>query len=191
MRQLYLNQGALSTRATTVIRDADNQSCYLLVGKWGMRADVLTVYLIDGSLEAEVRQESLGLLPRFRLLYRRQTVGRVSKTFGLIREVLFVRGLNWVIMGNLNKAQFRIYHGRDLIATIKPADAAANTLLVTVDQPDHEGLVICLAAILDRWAKRQQHGFNPLRNRALAPGALSSEVTPFVTHTKKDVTKLR
>ncbi|MDT6980132.1 hypothetical protein [Levilactobacillus zymae] len=181
MRQLYLNQAALSARATTVIRDAQNQSCYLLVGKWGLRADVLTVYLIDGSLEAEVRQESLGLLPRFRLLYHRQPVGHVSKTFGVIREVLFVRGLNWVIMGNLNSGRFRIFHGRELIANIAPVSADGQTISLAVDQPDHEALVVCLAAILDRWAKHQQRRLNPLKNRGWAPG-LSSEVAPFVTH---------
>ena len=93
MRKLYLNQAALSAKATTVIRDADNESRYLLVGKWGLRADVLSVYTISGALEAEVKQETLGLLPKFRLLYHRQMVGRVSKTLGVIREVLFVRGL--------------------------------------------------------------------------------------------------
>ena len=185
MRQLYLNQAALSARATTVIKDAKNQSRYLMVGKWGLRADVLTVYLIDGSLEAEVKQDSLGLLPRFRLLFRRQPVGRVSKTFGVIREVLFVRGLNWVIMGNLNSGRFRIFHGRELIATIAPVSADGQTLSLQVDQPDHEALVICLAAILDRWAKHQQRSTTPLRNRGWAPG-LSSEVAPFMTPDAKD-----
>lgn len=181
MRQLYLNQAALSARATTVIRDADNQSRYLLVGKWGLRADVLTVYLINGSLEAEVRQESLGLLPRFRLIYHRQTVGRVNKTFGLIREVLFIRGLNWVVMGTLTTGGFRIYHGRALIATIQRVDQRDQTLVLTVDQPDHEALVVCLAAILDRWAKRPQHNLSPLKHRGWTPG-LSGEVAPFQTH---------
>ena len=188
MRQLYLNQAALSARATTVIRDADNQSRYLLVGKWGLRSDVLTVYLIDGSLEAEVRQESLGLLPRFRLVYHRQTVGRVSKTLGVIREVLFVRGLNWVIMGNLNSGKFRIYHGRDLIATISRVTDSGATVVLTVDQPNHEGLVICLAAILDRWAKRQQHSLQLIKRRGWNPG-MASEPLPFTshqTHVKKE-----
>lgn len=185
MRSLYLNQVALSTRATTVIRDADNQSRYLLVGKWGMRPDVLTVYLIDGTVEAEIRQDSLGILPRFHLLYHRQTVGRVNKTFGVIREVLFVRGLNWIIMGNLNSGNFRIYHGRELIGSIARVDDAGSTVCISVDQPAHEALVICLAAILDRWAKRQQRSLNPLKNRRWNPGAISSEVAPFITHEKE------
>ncbi|QMU07163.1 LURP-one-related/scramblase family protein [Levilactobacillus suantsaii] len=184
MRQLYLNQTALSARATTVIRDAQNQSCYLLVGKWGLRADVLTVYLINGSLEAEVKQDSLGLLPRFRLLYRRQPVGRVSKTFGVIREVLFVRGLNWVIMGNLNNGRFRIFHGRDLIANITRVSPDGLTMSLEVDQTDHEALVVCLAAILDRWAKRQQKVPGLVKNRGWAPG-FSSEIAPFTTQIKK------
>ncbi|AKP63783.1 LURP-one-related/scramblase family protein [Levilactobacillus koreensis] len=185
MRKLYLNQAALSARATTVIRDADNQSRYLLVGKWGMRADVLSVYTIAGELEAEVKQETLGLLPKFRLLYHRQTAGRVNKTFGVIREVLFVRGLNWVILGNLNNGHFRITHGKDTIATIDQVRASGGaTVELTIDQPDHEALVICLAAILDRWAKHQQHAFNPLKNRALNPGTLPSGVVPFTTKNK-------
>lgn len=170
MRTLYLNQAALSAKATTVIRDTNNQSRYLLVGKWGLRADVLSVYTITGALEAEVKQESLGLLPKFRLIYHRQTVGRVSKTLGVIREVLFVRGLNWIIMGNLNSGHFKIYHGRDLIATIdQVSQSGGGTATLAIDQSDHEALVICLAAILDRWAKHQQKSLNPLRNRTWAP----------------------
>ncbi|WP_125583333.1 LURP-one-related/scramblase family protein [Levilactobacillus cerevisiae] len=184
MRTLYLNQAALSAKATTVIRDTSNQSCYLLVGKWGLRADVLSVYTIAGDLEAEVKQESLGLLPKFRLIYHRQTVGRVSKTFGLIREVLFVRGLNWIIMGNLNSGHFKIYHGRDLIATIdQVSQSGGGTATLAVDQPDHEALVICLAAILDRWAKHQQQALNPLRNHVWAPA--TGDIAQFTKHDNK------
>ncbi|ABJ63815.1 LURP-one-related/scramblase family protein [Levilactobacillus brevis] len=179
MRVLYLNQAALSAKATSVVRDQHNQSRYLLVGKWGLRADVVSVYTIAGSLEAEVKQETLGLLPKFRLLYHRQLVGRVSKTFGVIREVLFVRGLNWIIMGNLNHGHFKIYHGRDLIASIDRVSASGNTVALTVDHPDHEALVICLATILDRWAKHQQRLPNPLK--AWAPRTLSpGEVAPSI-----------
>lgn len=185
MRQLYLNQAALSAKATTVIRDAHNDSQYLLVGKWGLRADVLSVYTIAGDLEAEVRQESLGLLPRFRLIYHRQVVGHVNKTLGLIREVLFVRGLNWVIMGSLTSGRFRIYHGRDLIGTIAAVPPAGTTVAVTVDQPDHEALVICLAAILDRWGKQQAHQFNPLKSLNWAPNGTRT-VAPFLTYNKKE-----
>jgi len=184
LRTLFLNQAALSARATTVIRDDQNQSCYLLVGKWGMRADVLSVYTIAGALEAEVKQDSLGLLPKFRLLYHRQVVGQVSKTFGVIREVLFIRGLNWVIMGNLNSGRFKIYHGRELIGTIENVEhTAGGTVQLCIDHPDHEGLVICLAAILDRWAKHQQRLPNVLTKHGWTPQRLpSSGLTPTINH---------
>ncbi|NLR32711.1 LURP-one-related/scramblase family protein [Levilactobacillus tujiorum] len=180
MRKLYLNQAALSAKATTVIRDANNDSRYLLVGKWGLRADVLSVYTIDGALEGEIKQETLGLLPKFRLIYHRQTVGHVSKTFGVIREVLFVRGLNWVIMGNINSGHFSITHGRESIASIdRVSQSGGGTIELTVDQPDHEALVICLASILDRWGKKSQG--SALTVRPLwSPHALPSNgVTPI------------
>ncbi|KRO05063.1 hypothetical protein IV54_GL000455 [Levilactobacillus paucivorans] len=183
LRTLYLNEAALSAKATSVIRDDQNQSCYLLVGKWGLRADVLSVYTIAGALEAEVKQESLGLLPKFRLIYHRQTVGRVSKTFGVIREVLFVRGLNWVIMGNLNSGHFRIFRGRDRIATITTmAGSGGETVELVVDQLDNEPLIICLAAILDRWAKHQQGALLP--KKAWGPKRLQSGVVPFTLRKK-------
>lgn len=186
MRKLYLNQAALSAKATTVIRDEDNASRYLLVGKWGLRADVLSVYTISGALEAEVKQETLGLLPKFRLLYHRQMVGRVSKTLGVIREVLFVRGLNWVIMGNINSGHFTITHGRESIASIdRVSQSGGGTIALTVDQPDHEALVICLASILDRWGKKSQGAALPVKPM-WAPHALpTGGVTPFVDEPKK------
>jgi len=186
MRKLYLNQAALSAKATTVIRDADNESRYLLVGKWGLRADVLSVYTINGALEAEVKQETLGILPKFRLLYHRQMVGRVSKTFGVIREVLFVRGLNWVIMGNINSGHFTNTHGRESIASIdRVSQSGGGTIELTVDQEDHEALVICLASILDRWGKKSQGSALPVKPM-WAPHALSTGgVTPFINAPKK------
>ncbi|MCT4488172.1 LURP-one-related/scramblase family protein [Levilactobacillus parabrevis] len=186
MRKLYLNQAALSAKATTVIRDADNESRYLLVGKWGLRADVLSVYTISGALEAEVKQETLGLLPKFRLLYHRQMVGRVSKTLGVIREVLFVRGLNWVIMGNINSGHFSITHGRESVASIdRVSQSGGGTIELTVDQEDHEALVICLASILDRWGKKSQGSAIPAK-QIWAPHALpTGGVTPFIGESKR------
>ena len=67
MRQLYLRDHATDLHGTTIIRDHQGRSCYLLVGKWGMHYDVLSLYAINGALLAEVKQQSLGMLPKFSL----------------------------------------------------------------------------------------------------------------------------
>ena len=87
MRQLYIRDRSSDLHGTTVIRDKNGKSCYLLVGKWGMRYDALSLYAIDGALLAEVKQLTLGLLPKFALYVNRQRVGTIGKGLGFVQQV--------------------------------------------------------------------------------------------------------
>ena len=49
MRKLYFSRNSFAQGAR-IVRDAHNQSHYLLVGRWGRRQDALSLYAIQGEL---------------------------------------------------------------------------------------------------------------------------------------------
>ncbi|MFB9768399.1 LURP-one-related/scramblase family protein [Lactiplantibacillus modestisalitolerans] len=153
MRQLYFSRNSFAEGAR-VVRDAHKQSHYLLVGRWGRRQDALSLYAIQGELLAEIRQTSLGLLPKFDLYYNRQNVGSISKTFGFWHEMLYVRKLRWIIMGSLSAEHYRIYHGTTLIMTMRPVVTTnGEAFELSISDQQLEPICICIAAILDHWQK--------------------------------------
>lgn len=167
MRKLYFSRNSFAQGAR-IVRDAHNQSHYLLVGRWGRRQDALSLYAIQGELLAEIRQTTLGLLPKFDLYYNRQNVGSISKTLGFWHEMLYIRKLRWIIMGSLSAENYRVYHGTELIMTMRPVvttNGEAFELAIT-DQST-EPLCICIAAILDHWQKPTNRARTPIAKKGL------------------------
>ena len=120
MRQLYIRDRSSDLHGTTVIRDKNGKSCYLLVGKWGMRYDALSLYAIDGALLAEVKQLTLGLLPKFALYVNRQRVGTIGKGLGFVQQVIYIRGINWIVVGSPLTSRYRVFSGSHLVFSIQP-----------------------------------------------------------------------
>lgn len=167
MRKLYLRNHATDLHGTTIIRDYQGRSCYLLVGKWGMRHDVLSLYAISGALLAEVRQLSLGLLPKFALYVDRQKVGTVGKSLGFVRQFIYIRGLNWIIVGSPLAGRYRVFQRGHRVFSIQPVEKTATYYHeLTVDRRVDEPLAILVASVLDHWARRGQRSPNRLRFRS-------------------------
>ena len=123
MRKLYSYRNRLSTRGTTTITDENGSNVYLINGRWGMHAGVMSVYSSSNLLEAEIKQRSLGMLPKFDLYKKRKYAGSIRRYYGVSREMLFVKKLNWLIMGNLSTYNYRVFHGRECIMTINEVQA--------------------------------------------------------------------
>lgn len=157
MRRLYLRDHATDLHGTTIIRDYQGRSCYLLVGKWGMVHDVLSLYSISGELLAEVRQQSLGILPRFTLYLNRQQVGIVSKSLGFVREVIYIRGLNWMVVGSPFSGKYRVFQKNHLVFAIHPVALTGDYYHeLKVNSQNNEPLAILIASVLEHWARRKQ-----------------------------------
>lgn len=166
MRQLYLRDHATDLHGTTVIRDHQGRSCYLLVGKWGMHYDVLSLYAISGALLAEVKQQSLGMLPKFALYLNRQRVGTVGKSLGFVRQVIYIRGLNWFIVGSPLAGRYRVFQGSRQVFSLQPVELTGNYYHeLKVAQQADEPLAILVASVLDHWARRGQRDRDRFRLR--------------------------
>ena len=137
MRKLYSYRNRLSTRGTTTITDENGSNVYLINGRWGMHAGVMSVYSSSNLLEAE-----------------RKYAGSIRRYYGVSREMLFVKKLNWLIMGNLSTYNYRVFHGRECIMTINEVQLASGDYLeFTISHEEDEALLLCIASILDYWAK--------------------------------------
>ena len=155
MRTLYMRDRTTDRQPATVVHDANHNAIYLLAGKWGIRQDTLSLYNMHGDLLAEVKQLSLGLLPKFALYVDQQRVGVVGKSLGFVREVVYIRGLNWVIVGNALTNHYRVFKGSRQIFAMEPAkNSGASYLAITIGVKSEEPLAILVACVLNHWAKR-------------------------------------
>ncbi|KIS03920.1 LURP-one-related/scramblase family protein [Paucilactobacillus wasatchensis] len=172
MRKLYVHQHSNDLRGATVIKDENGTATYLLVGKWGLRQDVLSLYAIDGDLLAEIRQLTLGLLPKFSIYQNHQQVGTVSKSLGFLREVIYIRGLNWIIVGNTLRDSYRVYHGTQLVFSFRPVKFTNGYFheLVVVDQ-ELEPISIVVASVLSHWARKHERQTKKIRQRGMIPNS--------------------
>lgn len=171
MRKLYLRDHSTDLHGTTVVRDDQGRSCYLLAGKWGMHHDVLSLYAINGELLAEVKQLSLGLLPKFGLYEHRQRVGTVGKSFGFVRQVVYIRGLNWIIVGSPLSNRYRVFGAGKLVFAFKPVQFSGSYCHeLRITRKEDEPLAILVASVLDHWARGGQFDVNKVqfKNRSLS-----------------------
>lgn len=177
MHTLYLRDRATDSGAT-VIHDENGRQCYLLTGKWGLRHDALSLYTMSGELLAEVRQLSLGLMPKFALYQNHQRVGTVGKSLGFFKEIVYIQGISWLIVGNGINNHYRFLQGRRLVATMAPVDKTGfNVLELAVNNKADEPLAILVATILNHWSHNS--GKIPLINRFRQHfGRKTSEASP-------------
>lgn len=131
-----------------------------------MHHDVLSLYAIDGDLLAEVKQLSLGLLPKFALYEHRQRVGVVGKSLGFVRQIIYIRGLNWIIVGSPLAARYRVFNGSKLVFALKPVQLTGTYYHeLKVTHHKDEPLAILVASVLDHWARGGQTNKEGIRFR--------------------------
>ncbi len=173
MRQLYIRDRSTDLNGATVIHDESGHSCYLLAGKWGIRYDALSLYTMSGELLAEAKQLTLGLTPKFALYLNQRQVGTIGKSLGFFHELIYIRGLNWIVVGSLMSGHFKVFCGSRLIFEVEPVQNTGGfcSRLSVVNQAD-EPLAILTATIINRWARHQ--GRQPLREKLRQLNPMSS-----------------
>lgn len=187
MRQLYLRDRATDPSGATVIFDSRGVKRYLLVGKWGMMRDALSLYAMDGQLIGEIKQLSLGILPRFAIYIHRKKIGSISKSLGFVREVIYIHGLHWIIVGNPFADRYRVFKGGRLVFTLEPVDKTGGFFhQLTVVNEEEEPAAILVASILNTWARRSSHSTVKVRfgrrfryNNSTETADFHCHLTPF------------
>lgn len=149
-RKLQLNLTELDYTRSTKVTDQYRDTKYLIVGKWGLIADTFSIYSISGEVVATVRQQSLGMTPKFDLYYLDQFVGSSVIHFTIHYTTIFINGVNWLVTGNQDKQTYRVMHGRTRIATIKSYSQSDQVIrIMDVNNTNHEPLVLAIASIFN------------------------------------------
>ncbi|GHP15128.1 hypothetical protein YK48G_25530 [Lentilactobacillus fungorum] len=149
-RIIQLNLSELDHTRSSRIIDEYKDTKYLIVGKWGLISDTFSVYSVSGDVLAKVRQQSMGISPKFDVFYLHQFVGSSVINFSMHYTTVFINGINWLVIGNQEKQFYTIWRGRERIATIKSYGESDQVIrLLKVDNIKHEPIVVAIAAILN------------------------------------------
>jgi uncharacterized protein YxjI len=158
MRRFYLKSQGPENKGATAISDENHDAKYWLVGKWGLKDDALSVYDLNGQQLAELKQRSVGSLPKFELFLADQVVGTVTTPIGFVRGLLYVHQLHWFITGDTVTCHFKVRHKMTTILKINRVQINNSNyieLVVYADDAPQIPLFICLATILDRWIQKR------------------------------------
>lgn len=157
MPEYFIQEQRLGTNTQTIVRDKDGQALYLLIGHWGTKNDVLSLYCMDGSLAASVKQTSVLVGRRFDLYLDVQKVGTLKKLFNWPGDFYYIRQLHWTVYGNIYHHHYAIRHFHHPIMHLnKETYLKENYYKLTVHDAKDTPLCICIAAIMDYWLYNQK-----------------------------------
>ena len=163
----YIRKNVLGSNCRSIIKDESNRDSFLMVGRWGARGDVFSLYQLDGTLIASIKQATfaLALGTRFDLYYDGDKVGTLQRLLTLNRDFYYVRKLNWAVMGSIDTQTYSIYHFNHQIMTIEPVRKNDRTeLRMTVCSEADAPICLCIAAVLDYWSLKTDSTPSPLSN---------------------------
>ncbi len=157
LRNLYAHRHRLSTQGATKIVDENSKAIYLVVGNWGRHQDVLSVYAISGELLAQIKQRGFGIFPKFDLFLNDKKVGSLRRINFGNKDLILIKGLNWVVTGNIIKFVYKIYHKQTLIMSLQEVMLPSGKFLeLAINNEANEPLCLSIVAILDYFASSSQ-----------------------------------
>ena len=155
MAVYYIEQSLLSAKVRTVIKDEKGKPVFLLVGSWGTRGDSISIYRIDGEVLASDKQTAFSRKSRFDLFDRHEKVGSLSRMFSMNRDFYFIKKLHWLAMGDIKNQEYKIYYLNDKIMQMnKEVNVKGDFFRIEVFKEENAPLCICIAAVLDYWARK-------------------------------------
>ncbi|KRN90003.1 hypothetical protein [Ligilactobacillus ceti] len=148
MYSLYCRENNLYCAPTVTFKNQQDQPCYFLMQNLTNNLKSYQVYSICNQECARLMQ----IKPDkqiYALYQQAKLVGicHYHQKFG--KNHLWVKHLNWLIINNPRKKTYRIYHFKELIATIKPVTRDNGTYLeCNIGKQTDEPLVLGLLTIL-------------------------------------------
>ncbi len=150
----YIEQNLLSANVRTVVKDCEGKPVFLLVGRWGTKGDSISIYHIDGEILASAKQTAFSGRSRFDLFDHHEKVGNLSRLFTVKRDFYFIKKLHWLAVGDIKNQQYSIYHLNDKVMQMnKETNYKGDFYRIDVIKEYNAPLCICIAAVLDYWAR--------------------------------------
>lgn len=159
MSEFLIQENQLSTVTRTIVKDAQDRSIYLLVGRWGTKGDSLSLYAMDGSLVASIKQISFTFGNRFEIYEDYEKVGTLQKIFNWPGDFYYINQLNWSVHGDIYHHQYKIHHfNKEIMHMDKASFVSGDYYSLNVSNDKNAPKCICIAAIMDYWLyNRKRH----------------------------------
>ncbi|RHH69089.1 MULTISPECIES: LURP-one-related/scramblase family protein [Vagococcus] len=171
METYYINEHVLSANVRTVIKNAQDKPMYILVGRWGVKGDVLSVYNMNGEVLATVKQTTYAFPSRFDLYDRHEKIGSLGRLISFNRDIYLVKQLNWLVLANVNKQTYRIYSFKErLMLMEKHTVYQGDYYKLSIKNETLAPVCICIGAVMDYWAKNNEKNWQKV-NSFLSPKA--------------------
>lgn len=155
MPTYYINEHLLSSKVRTVIKDETGKPVFLLVGKWGTKGDVISIFNLEGALLANVKQTSFTIQSKFELYQSYEKVGTLTRIFSFTKDFYWVKGLRWVVVGDISNQTYRIYRlNKEVMRMRKRRLSQRDMCEIVVTDASDAPLCLCIASILDYWVKK-------------------------------------
>ncbi|MGY3748276.1 LURP-one-related/scramblase family protein [Vagococcus salmoninarum] len=154
MSDFFIRQNLLSSNARTIIKNEAGEPVFLMVGRWGTRGDVLSLYQMNGEIVASIKQATFAMPigARFDLYQEFEKVGSLQRILSIHRDFYYVHQLGWVVIGDIKNQDYHIYQLNRKVMTLKKKTLTDGEFhhFVVFDDADAP-LCICIAAVLDYW----------------------------------------
>lgn len=155
--EYFIQEQHLSRVTRTIIKDEKGTDIFLMIGRWGSRGDVLTLYGMNGNLLARIKQTSFSFGTRFELYDGFEKVGVMQKIFNWPGDFYYIQQLHWTAQGNIFQHEYTIHHFRELIMEMNHAHLfSGDYYVVNIPKPENAPICICIAAVLDYWLYNRQ-----------------------------------
>lgn len=161
MAEYYIQEKLLSNVTRTIVKDENQRSVYLMVGRWGGKGDVLSLYKMNGQLVAHIKQASVIFGRKFEIYQEYERVGVLQKIFNWPGDFYYIKQLNWAVHGNIYQHHYAINHFNSRVMTMTAATMLTGDYYV-LDIPKQENapICICIAAIMDYWLYNKKKAKN-------------------------------
>ncbi len=152
LSEFFIQDKQLSKVTRTVVKDKDGHSLYLLVGRWGTKGDALSLYQMNGSLVASIKQVSFTFGNRFEIYENFQKVGTLQKIFNWPGDFYYIQQLNWIVHGDIYNHRYKINHfNKEVMRMDKASLLTGDFYVLNVVKDQDAPVCICVAAIMDYW----------------------------------------
>lgn len=156
----YLKKTANTLHGVSTVVDEQQKPLFLLEGKHGLRQDGYTLYTLSGERLGEIKQITLGLSPDYQLWQNQRQIASLKKIWGVWHEFVYVANLNWLIMGDLTRNQYRVVYHTQTIMQIKPILlTTGEAFQLTINDQVDQIPCLLIAAVLNHWAYSQPKAF--------------------------------
>ncbi|MGO2083520.1 LURP-one-related/scramblase family protein [Vagococcus sp.] len=162
----YIQKHLLQANVRVTIKNLKGKPEYLLVGRWGVRGDSLSIYDLEGRALASVKPKNFAFRSQFELFENHQKVGEMGRVFPIPKDIYFIKGVKWLVLGDSLAASYHVYQLAKKVMTVT---TIGNVYKIEIEEEEKVPLCLCLAAVLDYWSNSHGLRRNWLERKNYAP----------------------